>query len=96
LSFVIKRDVGRCRICGLPIVEGDDVEADDDEYKHARCSQDVKDGHIVEWRYADSVSRADWEEREQERIAPLGKQGKCSVCFVELPLTGICDEHGRA
>ncbi len=95
MAFLAKRDMGKCQLCGFAIVEGDSVTSDDDTYKHDRCEADRVDGHIVEWRYADSIDRAAWEIREEERVAPLGKQGKCPSCFIELPRTGICDEHGR-
>lgn len=86
----------KCPGCRFAIVPGDEVEdTGNGIYAHRRCAEDAKDGHTVEWRYADSVLRADAEQREMERVAPLGKQGKCPVCQLELPMTGVCDDHGR-
>lgn len=94
---VVKRFIVDCGICEYGIFADDDIITDSLSRKcHSRCVDDVQDGHLVEWRNAESVSRADELERELARVAPLAKQGKCPVCFLELPATGICDDHGRA
>lgn len=96
-TFTIKKDAGRCPICRFALVEGDEVRSlgSDDAMKHERCAQDLSDGHIVDWRTIESVERAGWEEREEQRVAPLGRQGACPTCRLELPRSGICDDHGR-
>ena len=96
MAFLARHNLGRCGLCGYVIAEGDSAVGDDGHYRHDRCEADRLDSHTVEWRYAESVDRSDWERREEERVAPLAKQGKCPRCFIELPATGICDDHGRA
>jgi hypothetical protein len=90
-----KDDAGRCSVCRFDMVKGDEIRADGTAWKHERCAQDLDDGHIVEWRTAESIERAGWEEREAQRIAPLDTQGACPLCQIELPRSGVCDDHGR-
>jgi hypothetical protein len=92
--FVVAVDAGRCSVCRYAISKGDEVRVEGPDWKHERCAQDLDDGHLVKWHTADSIDRIERAEQEERRIAPLAKQGKCPLCFIELPATGICDEHG--
>jgi len=96
-TFIAKRD-SRCGHCGENISEGDEIKYNPDstEY-HADCGTPAPEVATVaiQWATAESVSRADLETLEEARVAPLGKQGKCPVCHLELPLTRLCDDHGR-
>lgn len=96
MAFAIEAKYdGKCGSCAYPISKGEAIQMLDGSALHARCVQDVEDGHVVPWITADSINRAEQQERELARIAPLAKQGKCPKCFIELPATGVCDEHGR-
>lgn len=86
----------QCLGCGYILqLEERGQQDSDGNWMHERCADDIRDGHVIIWRNAETVARLDWEERELERIKPLSKKGKCPVCFIELPQTGSCDEHGR-
>jgi hypothetical protein len=96
-TFTAKRD-SRCGNCGETISEGDEIKYTPDSAEiHADCESPAADVSTVaiQWATAESVSRADLETLEEARVAPLGKQGKCPVCHLELPLTRLCDDHGR-
>jgi hypothetical protein len=97
MGFVAKWDGDRCPVCKERIMTGDEVQNSGDIIKHVDCSA-AQEGppEFVRWDVsAETIDRNNLEDMEMRRIAPLAKQGACPSCFLELPATGLCDEHGR-
>jgi hypothetical protein len=99
MGFTAKWDGDRCPVCHNMIMQGDEIEIKGEMVKHTDCSV-AEDGSLdpptsVQWDVsAESIDRMTLEDLEERRIAPLARQGKCPVCFIELPATRICDDHG--
>jgi hypothetical protein len=100
MGFRAEFNGGVCGKCNGRIAKDDKIQFNAaNEVEHSDCVPELEhsdlDGTPVRWNTAESLDRAELLDMELQRVAPLGPQGKCPACFIELPRNGICDEHGR-
>jgi len=75
------------------------TDADRKVMQHADCDPDEvadalsdRTGVLIIWDNVteESLDRMEREALEEARVAPLGPQGVCGGCFLELPKSGVC------
>lgn len=100
MAFKTRRDEGQdCPKCKAPIGTGEWVlwaDADRKILQHQDCDEsnagtDPND-RTVRWESVtgESLDRANLLELEEFQVAPIGPQGTCPQCFLELPKSKIC------
>jgi hypothetical protein len=99
MGFRAQFDGGKCGRCDRLIMKDDRVEFNSaNDLEHMDCVGEATAPEMtnkpVEWQTAESLQRQALEDLELAQVAPIGRQGVCPVCRLELPLSRICDDHG--
>lgn len=88
-----------CPRCGQAVAPGSTVVYTDDDRKvmaHVDCdpseSQEDRAETLVYWGIVteETLERMEREALEEARVAPIGPQGVCPKCFLELPKSKVC------
>lgn len=97
MPFTMRRDSkDPCPKCQLGIGAGELAQWADADHKvleHTDCDNtDGQGEEVIRWENVteETLERTGLLEQEIARTAPLGKQGKCPKCNIELPKTRIC------
>lgn len=99
MAFRAQFDGGKCPKCLSKIYKDDQVRFNAaDQLEHMDCDPQVEhaetDGAptFVRWDNVteESLERTGREDLEMSHVAPIGPQGVCPNCFLELPKTLIC------
>ena len=82
-----------CPKCHGAISSGDMVDYADADRKvlqHVDC--DGADDAVIRWENVteETLERTERQQLEELQVAPLGPQGVCPRCFLELPKSKVC------
>lgn len=94
MSFIAKFDGGFCITCQAEIKQGEAVKYDPGQnlMHEAGACPDGAPERLHDWRLRLDASddRVALMALEEAQVAPIGRQGLCASCRLELPMTGIC------
>jgi hypothetical protein len=97
MAFKAKRDGEPCPKCKIGIGEGELVQWADADRKvteHVDCqsTEEPTGEEFVRWENVteETLERTERAELELLQVAPLGPQGVCPKCRLELPKSKIC------
>lgn len=98
MAFKARYDDGdNCPNCHGPISKGDLVQHTDSDRKileHSDCGGDETrvEESVIRWENVteESLDRLERAALEDLQVAPVGPQGVCPGCFLELPKSRLC------